>query len=118
MMWWMPRRAQSCCHVADVNCMPLSEVRVAGTPNLATQDDMKAAAQCTRACGHLLQGNSLQPPSCPVDHGEDVAEAVGGNRQGAHEVHVHVAEATLRNGDWLNLSCWLLGHLSMLTLLT
>ena len=44
MMWWMPRRAQSCCHVADVNCVPLSEVRVAGTPNLATQDYMKAAA--------------------------------------------------------------------------
>ena len=44
MMWWMPRRAQSCCHVADVNCVPLSEVRVAGTPNLATQDDTKVAA--------------------------------------------------------------------------
>ena len=43
MMCWMPRRAQSCCHVADENCVPLSEVRVVGTPNLATQDDMKAA---------------------------------------------------------------------------
>ena len=30
MMWWMPRRAQSCCHVADANCV--------------TQDDMEAAA--------------------------------------------------------------------------
>ena len=43
MMCWMPRRAQSCCHVADENCVPISEVRVAGMPNLATQDDMKAA---------------------------------------------------------------------------
>ena len=43
MMCWMPRRVQSCCHVADENCVPLSKVRVAGTPNLATQDDMKAA---------------------------------------------------------------------------
>ena len=44
MMCWIPKRAQSCCHVADENCVPLSEVRVAGTPNLATQEDMKAAA--------------------------------------------------------------------------
>ena len=44
MMCWIPRRAQSCCHVADENCVPLSEVRVAGMPNLATQEDMKAAA--------------------------------------------------------------------------
>ena len=43
MMCWMPRRAQSCGHVADENCVPLSEVKVAGMPNLATQDDMKAA---------------------------------------------------------------------------
>ena len=43
MMCWMPRRAQSCCHVAYENCVPLSEVRIAGTPNLATQEDMKAA---------------------------------------------------------------------------
>ena len=44
MMCWMPSLKQSCCHVADENWMPLSEVRVAGTPNLATQEDMKAAA--------------------------------------------------------------------------
>ena len=99
MMCWMPRRAQSCCHVADENCVPLSEVRVVGTPNLAAQDDMKAAVQCTRACSHLLQGNSFQPPGCPVDHGEDVAEAVRGERQGTHQVYVQVAEATLRNRD-------------------
>ena len=43
MMCWMPRHVQSCCHVADENCVPLSEVRVADTPNLATQDDMKVA---------------------------------------------------------------------------
>ena len=43
MMCWMPRRVQSCCHVADENCVPLLEVRVAGMPNLATQADMKAA---------------------------------------------------------------------------
>ena len=44
MMCWMPSLEQSCCLVADENCVPLSEVRVAGTPNLATQEDMKAAA--------------------------------------------------------------------------
>ena len=43
MMWWMPRRAQRCCHVAEENCVLLSEVRVAGMPNLATQDNIKAA---------------------------------------------------------------------------
>ena len=44
MMCWIPSLEQSCCHVADENCVPLSEVRVAGTLNLATQEDMKAAA--------------------------------------------------------------------------
>ena len=44
MMCWMPSQEQSCCHVADENCVPLSEMRVAGTPNLATLEDMKAAA--------------------------------------------------------------------------
>ena len=43
MMCWIPSLEQSCCHIAEENCMPLSEVRVAGTPNLATQEDMKAA---------------------------------------------------------------------------
>ena len=43
MMCWIPRQEQSCCHMADESCVPLSEVRVAGTPNLATQEDMKAA---------------------------------------------------------------------------
>ncbi len=43
MMCWIPSLEQSCCHVAEENCVPLSEVRVAGTPNLATQEDMKAA---------------------------------------------------------------------------
>ena len=43
MMCLMPRREHNCCHVADENCVPLSEVRVSGTPNLATQDAMKAA---------------------------------------------------------------------------
>ena len=43
MMCLMPRRVQSCCYVADENCVPLSEVRVAGTPNLATQDDKNVA---------------------------------------------------------------------------
>ena len=51
MMCWMPRCVQSCCHVADENCVPLSEVRVAGTPNLATQAEMKAAVQCTHSVG-------------------------------------------------------------------
>ena len=40
----MPSLEQSCCHIAGENCVPLSEVRVAGTPHLATQEDMKAAA--------------------------------------------------------------------------
>ena len=30
-------------HVAEENCVPLSEVRVTGTPYLATQEDMKVA---------------------------------------------------------------------------
>ena len=43
MMCWIPSLEQSCCHVAEENCVPLSEERVAGMPNLATQEDMKAA---------------------------------------------------------------------------
>ena len=43
-----------------------------------------------------------------VDDGEDVGEAVGGDRQGPHQVHMHVAESTLRDGDGLDWSCWLL----------
>ena len=109
-MCWMPSREQSCCQVDDGNCVPLSEVRVAGTPNIATQEEMKAAAH--------VQWNSFQPPGCSVDHGEDVAEAVGGDRQGPHQFHMHVAEATLRDGDRLDWSCWLLGHHSTLALLT
>ena len=35
----------SCCHVSDVNCVPLSEVNVAGTPNLDTQSEKKAEVQ-------------------------------------------------------------------------
>ena len=45
MMCWIPRREQSCCHVADENCVPLSKVRVGRMPNLATHEDMKAAAR-------------------------------------------------------------------------
>ena len=86
MMCLMPRCEHSCCHFAEENCVPLSEVRVVGTPNLATQDDMKAAEH---ACSHLLQGKSLQPPGCSVDHGEDVDEAVGGGRKETHQIHVH-----------------------------
>ena len=43
MMCFMPSREHNCCHVADENCVPLSDVRVACTPNLATQDDRKTA---------------------------------------------------------------------------
>jgi hypothetical protein len=32
-------------HTADENCTPRSDVRTAGTPNLATQPDIRAAAQ-------------------------------------------------------------------------
>ena len=40
MMCFMPNQEHSCCHVDDENCVPLSDVMVAGTPNLTTQDDM------------------------------------------------------------------------------
>ena len=41
----MPRVEHSSAQTAEVNCTPLSEVRVAGTPNLLTQLLKKAAAQ-------------------------------------------------------------------------
>ena len=40
MMCFMPNREQSCYNVDDENCVPLSDVTIAGMPNLATKDDM------------------------------------------------------------------------------
>ena len=59
-MCWMPNLEQSCCHVADENCVPLPEVWVAVTPNLATQEDMKAAAhrRCRGSGRGLLPGRT------------------------------------------------------------
>ena len=64
MMWWTPRRAQRCCHVADENCVLLSEVRVAGTPNLATQDDIKAAVHIRVDRFSFFPNFNLRHASC------------------------------------------------------
>ena len=41
----IPREEQTPAQTKDVNCVPLSEVRTAGMPNLDTQVDKKAQAQ-------------------------------------------------------------------------
>ena len=46
MMCFMPNLEHSCCHVDDENCVPLSDVTVAGMLNLATQDDMNTVVRC------------------------------------------------------------------------
>jgi len=37
----------NCGHTEEVNCAPLSEVKVAGTPNLGIQAEMKAFTQAS-----------------------------------------------------------------------
>jgi hypothetical protein len=49
MMWRTPSLAVNAAQTADENCGPLSEVMCDGTPNLATQPDIKAAAQSSAA---------------------------------------------------------------------
>ena len=41
----IPRDEQTPAQTEEVNCVPLSEVRTAGTPNLETQVDRKARTQ-------------------------------------------------------------------------
>ena len=41
----MPSGDLNCCHMADENCVPLSDVRVVGTTNLASQANRKTAEQ-------------------------------------------------------------------------
>ena len=41
----MPRIWQTPAQTEDVNCAPLSEVKVAGTPNLDIQGELKALTQ-------------------------------------------------------------------------
>ena len=38
----IPKTEQTPVHIEDMNWEPLSDVRTAGTPNLATQAEMKA----------------------------------------------------------------------------
>ena len=43
----MPRIRQTPAQTEDVNCAPLSEVKVAGTPNLDIQVEIKALTQAS-----------------------------------------------------------------------
>jgi hypothetical protein len=44
-MWDIPNLAHRPAHEEDMNCVPLSEVMVSGTPNLETQAVTKASMQ-------------------------------------------------------------------------
>jgi hypothetical protein len=46
-MWDMPSLEHKLAQVEDINCVPLSEVTVSGTPNLETQAVTKASMQET-----------------------------------------------------------------------
>jgi hypothetical protein len=44
-MWLMPKRLHRAAQVADKNCVPLSDVMVSGTPNLAIHEATNASVQ-------------------------------------------------------------------------
>ena len=62
-------------HSEEVNCVPLSEVRLLGTPNLATQPRMRALAHVLAvmsgtgiASGHLDHLSTIvKTYECPPD---------------------------------------------------
>ncbi len=85
---WIPSCWHMASQMAEVNCVPLSEVSCAGTPYLEIQPTMRASAQLAAAMSHMGRASNQR---------EDLSTTV--NRYQlplwpvAHDVHVDVGEA-------------------------
>ena len=71
-----------------MNWEPLSEVRIAGTPNLQTHVEMKALG----FRGDGGERNGLQPPGGSVNHCQEVAITLTGG-QGSHQIQMDARES-------------------------
>ncbi len=97
--------------MAEVNCVPLSEVSCTRTPHLEIQPATRVSAQGTAAMSRMGSASSQR---------EDQRTTV--NRyllrwQGAYNVHVDVGERSGRDGDRLHRRRVQSGNLGSLTLL-
>ena len=93
--------------MAEVNCVPLSEVSCAGTPHLEIQPAMRASAQLAAAMSAMGRASNQR----------DDLSTTGGRWQGAHDVHVDVGEPPGWDGDGLDRRRVLPGSFGSLTLL-
>ena len=57
---------------AEVNCAPLSEVIVCGTPNLVIQEEQKTSAQAEAVVEDRGTGDGLRPSCSAINHGKNV----------------------------------------------
>jgi hypothetical protein len=82
--------------MAEVNCYPLSDLTVAGTPNLDTQLDEHIG---TSGSLYVRHWGRLYSPCTSVYHREQVTMTQGGGQQAPHQVHMDVTEPLSRVGD-------------------
>jgi hypothetical protein len=109
----MLSRLQRAPHREEVNWAPQSDVMTAGTPKRLTHPLNSAFS--VYCCGGGDR-NCLRPAGCSVNDSEQVGEPLGG-WQGAHKVHVDVAEMAggyrdvLRRYLYMSGEPWLAGSL-------